>query len=300
MKTSVSSEGALVFWTARRTNRTIVQTAYDKQGAGNLVPKIDFFAALKTTAVQIVDACGLRSGGRLTYGGLAHDRNAVGVEIRRLVKGKTKNELPFLFSMGAVSDGKGGHEIVVLEADAKACPDVVNNKTQVEQAATAVWRDCCEYITANDLTNAIVALLRRQHGVMLRDGGVVWYLTEDKLGPYLNISSDLAPHGPKLHAAVFNPVVNASLVSHVATELDRRCTEVFDRIVTQKVELSQRGAKPRKKGEQTRLEEWIETEATLAHMKQALGRPFANVCKAAEAARKAIGAEGVRMMRNSA
>jgi hypothetical protein len=300
MKTSVSSEGALVFWTSRRTSRAVVQKAYDAEGLGSLVPKIDHYAALTTTAAQIVEACGLRTAGRVKYGGLAHDRNAVGVEIRRLVKGKTKNDLPFLMSLGAVEDGNGGYEIAVLEADAKLCPDVVANQKQVEQAATAVWQDCCDYITANDMTNAIVALVKRQHGVLLRDGGVVWYLTEDKLGPYLNISSALAPYGPKLHAAMFNPVVNTALVNHVASELDRRCTEVFERIVSQKQELQQRGAKARKNGEQSRLEEWIETESTLQHMRSALGRPFANVCKAADAARRAIGAEGVRMMKTSA
>jgi hypothetical protein len=297
MNKQVSSEGSIVFWSSRRTQRSIVCDAFAKVGAENLVPKIDYFAALKSAARQVAEACGLRSNGRLTYSGLAHDRNAVGVEVRRLVKGKEMNDLPFLFSLGVGTDGQS---VIVLRADPNESPEVAAHKAAVEDAATRVWNDCCGYITANDLTNAIVALLRRQHAVLLRDGGVVWHVSSDKLPPYQSIASDLAPHGPKLVACVFDPVVNATLVEHVADELNRRAMEVFERQINHASEMKQRGAKPRRNGQKSRLEEWIETESTVQHMKQVLGKSFTNLCKAAAAAREAIGAEGRQMMRESA
>lgn len=300
MNKQVSSDGAIVFWTSQRTPRQVVLDAFENVGALSAVPRIDYFAALKLAARDIAEACGLRSSGRLTYAGLAHDRDAVGIEVRRLVKGKEMNDLPFLFSLGVTDDGNGNYSVIVLKADPNAASEIVANKPAVEDAATRVWNDCCGYITANDLTNAIVALLRRQHAVLLRDGGVVWYVSSDKLGSYQSIASDLLPHGPRLVACEFSPVVNASLVEHVAAELNKRAMEVFERQVAHASEMQQRGAKPRKNGQKSRLEEWIETEATVRHMQKMLGRPFINLSKAAAAARQAIGAEGRDMMRESA
>lgn len=300
MQKSISSDGSIVFWDSCRISRAIVTKAFGDVGMSSLVPSIDYFAALKNTTAQIVDVVGLRTSGRVHYDSLAHDRNAVGVEVRRKIKGKTKNELPFLFSLGVVETAAGGYEVAVLEADGKECPDIIGNKAEIERTATSVWQACCDYLTANDLTNALTALVRKQCGVMLRDGGVVWYLTKDKLEPYRSISAALAPHGPKLQMGVFDPVVNKDLVDHVCNELEKRGMDVFKRMVEEAEDMRLRGARPRPKGQQSRLEEWIETHNTIEHMKKVFGRTFVGLTKAAQAARRAIGSEGIRMMRESA
>ncbi len=292
----VDSDKVIVFWDSCKVLRSAAESAFGAEGLEGLLPTVDHFAALKATTAHVVDAYGVRAGGKVDYNALSADRNAVGVEVRRLIKGEKKNDLPFLFSLGAVRDlaDESKVSIEVLECDPSLCREVAMAAKNVEIMATQHWLDQCCYITANDLTNALTALVKKCHGFLLRDGGVNWYLPEDMTGPYERIAAALAPLGVKMQALYWNPVVNSGLLQHVCQELDRRSMSVFQGLIDEAADMQQRGTKPRANGQRSRLEELIDAESLIQHNKELLGKSFVKLCKAAQAAKEAIGAEAIR------
>lgn len=293
----ISSDMVVVFWNSRQCPRPVAHAAFDAEGLASLLPPIDFYAAIKDTAQQITDTYGVKSMGKVEFRGLSHDRNAVGVEARRLIKGAKKNTLPFLFSVGAVSsddDDISKVTVEVLDCDPTACPEVAKNKQTIERMATSHFHNQCAFVTANDMTNAITAMIKASRGFLLRDGGILWYLPEDMMGPYERIAAALEPYAVKMQTLRFDPIVNDGLVSHVCEELERRSMAVFQGLIDEALEMQARGAKPRANGQQSRLDLWIETEATIQHNKHLLGKAFVTLSKAAQAAKEAIGAEAVK------
>lgn len=292
----IDSDMVVLFWESHKAPRSAVCPAFEAEGMESLLPVVDHYAALKATIQHTVDTYGIKAGGKVDYNGLSHDRNAVGVEARRLIKGAKRNELPFLFSMGAVRDSVDESRVTieVLECDVNLCPEVARNRVQIEREATQHWLDQCEYITANDLTNAITAMVKKCRGFLLRNGGILWYIPEDMTGPYERIAAALAPHGVNMQALYWNPKVNKSLLAHVCNQLEQRSMAVFQGMIDEAQDMANRNAKPRANGQKTRLDELIETEATIQHNKSLLGKAFVKLCKAAQAAKEAIGAEAIR------
>jgi hypothetical protein len=305
MTTKVSTDGCYWFWTARRVKRDVAVAAFDKHGVAHLVPRVDHMAAIQEAAKRVADACGLHEAGRIRLFPLAGDKDAVAVEVRRLVKGKSRNQLPFLFSLGVVEGGGGRHgdgtySCSVLECDHHECSEVSNNKQDVEAAATQVWDEACTYLTANDLTQALVALAKRQHGVLMRDGGGIYAVTMDKCAPYERIAADLAPHGPQLVLTKWDPEANQHTVDAVCGRAREQLDQTAADLIAEVADLQGRGAKSRSNGQRTRMQRLIEAEQMAEHLKKSFGAAFTQSCKALQQAREAIGAEGVRMMRQTA
>lgn len=301
MNKKVSSEGGVWFWTAARVARSVAVPAFAAESVAHLIPKVDHMATIDYVAKQVVDTVGLHGKGKLKYFPLSGEKDAVAVEVRRMVKGKSRNDLPFMFSIGLTEDSNGGNQsIQVLDCDSNEAQEIVAELQLVEQAATAVWHDACDYLTANDLTQALVALAKRQHGVLLRESGGVYFVTADKCGPYVNIAKVLAPHGPALHMIEFDPVVNAELIMHVCNSVKETLDTTADALIAEAADLRLRQAKPRSNGQRTRLQRLIEAEQLADHMKKSFGVAFTSSCKMLQQAREAIGAEGIRMMQQSA
>jgi hypothetical protein len=97
-----------------------------------------------------------------------------------------------------------------------------------------------------------------------------------------------------MQALYWNPVVNSGLLQHVCLELDRRSMAVFQGLIDEAADMQQRGTKPRANGQRSRLEELIDAESLIQHNKELLGKSFVKLCKAAQAAKEAIGAEAIR------
>jgi hypothetical protein len=289
MAKSLSSEHVIVFWGSKRMPRDAAEKAFDAVGMASLLPPVDHYAALQKSAADIVTAYGVGGGERVKPFGLSGRADAVGVELRRFVRGKTRNDLPFLFSMGVCKQGDGSFAVEILDVDATACPEIHKNRAAIQRQADRYWREACTFLSANDLTNAITGLVKAQHGFLLRDEGVVWYLPEDKLDSYTTVADALGRHGVVMQTVRFNPTVNAALVKHVSDELTRRSMAVFNGQIEEADDMSHRGAKARSNGQQTRLEQWVSTYETLEHNKALLGKGFAHIAKAAAYAKEKIG-----------
>jgi hypothetical protein len=289
MAHTIDGDKAIVFWSSARILRSIAEGAFAAIGKENLVPKPDHFAALKKAVEEVAATHNVYDGGPVKPYGLSGHSGSVAVEARRFVRGTTRNDLPFLFSVGALKQSDGSYRVELLDVDATACPQIAAHKAKVEAQADQYWRQACDYLSANDLTQAITGLVKDSCGFLLRDEGVVWYMPEESLKDYESVADALAPHGVKMLIVRFRPVVNKSLIQHVSDELIKRSLAVFNGQINDMDDLHQRGAKPRSNGQQTRLEEWIAAEETLQRNKGLLGKAFAHVAKAARLAREKIG-----------
>ena len=294
MAKQLASDHLIVFWGSKRVPRPVSEKAFDSVGLGNLLPKVDHYGALHRAASSIVATHGHSEWGKVKFMGLAGKADAVGCEVREFIPGATRNELPFLFSLGVLRQADESYAVEVLDVDPKRCPQIVKNKRRIERDADQYWRNECGFISANDLTNAITGLVRASHGFLLRDEGVVWYMPTDEVSNYEKVAEALAEHGVVMQTVRFNPIVNDDLVKHVCGELERRSMAVFSGMIEQADDMKQRGAKPRSNGQQTRLEQWIATEETMQKNKSLLGKAFARVAKAAMVAREKIGAEALK------
>jgi hypothetical protein len=289
MAQTIDGDKAIVFWSSARIRRATAEKAFAAVQKEDLVPKADYFTALKSAVIDTCSTYNVQDDGPVKPYGLSGHGNGVGVEARRFMRGTTRNDLPFLFSAGAMRQSDGTYRVELLEVDDAACPQIARNKRKAEAQIDAAWRSQCDYLAANDLTQAITGLVKANHGFLLRDEGVVWYMPEDSLSEYETVGNLLAEHGVKMLAVRFRPVVNKSLIKHVSDELIRRSLAVFNGHIEDMEELQQRGAKPRSNGQQTRLEEWIAAEECMQANKGLLGKAFSHVAKAARLAREKIG-----------
>lgn len=289
MAKQLGSEHAIIFWGSKRIPRDAAESAFDKVGMANLLPPVDHYAALHKAASDIVDAYNVGGGEGVKKHGLSGKADAVGVEVRRFVRGKTRNDLPFLFSLGVCKQANGSFAVEILDVDSAACAEVHKNRAAIQRQADRYWREACSFVSANDLTNAITGLVKASHGFLLRDEGVVWYLPEDNMTAYLTVADSLAEHGVVMQTVRFNPTVNSALIKHVSDELTRRSMAVFQGQIAEADDMQHRGAKARSNGQQTRLEQWIAAHETLEHNKALLGKGFAQIAKAAAYAKEKIG-----------
>lgn len=294
MAKSLSSDHLIVFWGSKRVPRDAAEAAFDAVGMANLLPPVDHYGALHTAAADIVIGHGVAAGERVKFMGLSGHANAVGVEVRKFIKGATRNDLPFLFSMGVMRQSDDHFAVEILDCDKDECPEVHKNRKAIEMQADRHWRDACGFVSANALTGAITGLVKASHGFLLRDEGVVWYMPTDMIEAYDTVAAKLQEHGVVMQTVRFNPTVNDELVKHVCSELERRSLAVFNGQIEEAEQMRQRGAKARSNGTQTRLEQWIAAEETMQHNKSLLGKAFARVAKAAQAAREKIGAEALK------
>lgn len=291
MAKQISSDHLIVFWGSARIKRDVAEQAFASVGMENLLPAVDHYAALHKAAADIVTAHNVGGGERVKLHGLSGHAGSVGVEVRQFVRGKTRNEMPFLFSMGVCRQPDQSFAVEVLDAE---CQEVVKNSTKIERQADAYWREACTYISANDLTNAITGLVKASCGFLLRDEGVVWYMPEDRIGAYETVANALGQHGVVMQTVRFSPTVNATLLRHVSDELTKRSMAVFQGQIEEADDMQQRGARPRSNGQQTRLEQWIAAHETLEANKALLGKGFAQIAKAAAYAKEKIGTEALK------
>lgn len=289
MAQTIDGDKAIVFWSAARIKRTVAEAAFDAVGKATLVPKADHFTALKSAVMDICTTFSVQDDGPVKPYGLSGHSNGVGVEARRFVRGQTRNDLPFLFSAGAMRQDDGTYRVEMLDVDATACPQIARQRKKAEAMIDSHWRAQCEYLSANDLTQAITGLVKANHGFLLRDEGVVWFLPETSLSEYERVGQLLGNSGVKMLAVRFRPVVNKALIQHVSDELVRRSLAVFNGQIEEIEDMQQRGARPRSNGQQTRMEEWIAAEECLQANKGLLGKAFSHVAKAARVAREKIG-----------
>lgn len=287
----VNSEGAILFWKAAAMERRYLQEAFDKIGAGHMVPKVDQMFSLKESAKTVSHAMGLDEDFKVTLTPLQAQRDAIAIEARQFKKGLRRNDMPFLFSLGVTKAGN----IKMLDVDAVNCPVAAANQADFVAAAQAEYEAATANVDANKVTTAVVALIKKMRGVLLRDGGGVYFVTKEHLAPYEQIGTLLANHGPVLSHVVFQPEMNMGLVQQVSEFFEERLTAHCAEMQAEVKGLYAAGAAPRKNGQARRIHELMEAEKQLKTMAGFFGKPFSKCKSAIQQTRAAIGAEGIKM-----
>lgn len=291
MKNANEGDMVVVFWESARVRRQCAVDAFDQAGMAGLIPTVDYADAIRRAAVSAAETyCDPEEPAKYKVYSLPGRSNRVGCEVRRFLKGEKRNDLPFLFSLGAIKQDNGVHRIEMLDCE---CPNALKYRDKILDTANREWDENCGYVGASDLTQALNKLVRACHGVLLKDTGGVWHLPIDKAKEYLQIGASLAYCGVKLHSIQFNPKVNSELVTHVVDSLIERSTAAFTGIIDHYDELDSRGAKQRSNGRQSRMEEWVEWKATIDHNRQLLGKAFVALSKAGQKAYERIGEEAM-------
>jgi hypothetical protein len=287
----VSSEGAILFWKATAMQRRFLQAAFDSIGQGHMVPKVDQMHCIREAARTVAQALGLTDDCKVDIRPLQSDRDAIGVEVRQFKKGLKKNLHPFLFSLGVTKAGG----VKVLEVDPDVDALLCGDQDALRDAAQAEFTGALSMVDANKVTMAVVQLIKKMKGVLLRDGGGVYFVTRDNLDPYVQVGGMLSKYGPKLSRVVFSPEMNLDLVKEVCEFFEERLTGHCEEMQAEVKSLYAAGAAPRKNGQSRRVKELMESEQQLKTMAAFFGRPFSKCKSAIASTRAAIGAEGIKM-----
>jgi hypothetical protein len=295
MNKIVNMNGAILFWTSRKITRTDAKSAFKKQGFESFVPKLDPYEALKGTAKELVEACGLKGKGiSIEYPSL--DRKSCGLEVIASTKGDKRNQHQFLFSIGALSTGGVG----LLDVDSTACPIIAANYSQVEAAANGLWTEQVKFLPAKDLTDALVSLVKHSKGVLLKESGGVYFVADEYLHWYRGIGTDLAPLGPSLSSATFGVTSNKALFKQV---IDAVIEEVKIEVAAMQQEIADLHSNQknqRANGEKRRMEQLCELEAKWAYYAKYAGDngiQMPNLQPAIDACRQAIAAAALQKFR---
>jgi len=298
MNKIVNMNGAILFWTSRKITRDAAKTAFKKQGFEQFVPKLDPYEALKATARQIVDECGLKVAGvAMDYPSL--DRKSCGLEVIAQHKGDKRNQHQFLFSIGATKTGG----VSILDVDPATCPFVASELAQVEAAANGIWSEQVKFLPAKDLTDALVTLVKHSKGVLLKESGGVYFVADEYLHWYRGIGTDLAPLGPSLSSATFGVTSNKALFKQV---IDAVVEEIKVEVAAMQQEIADLFANKKNQrvnGEKRRMEQLCELESKWAYYAKYAGDngiQMPNLQPAIDACRQAIAAAALKKFKKGA
>lgn len=291
MNKRISVDGSVVFWSSKRCQRSAVVDSFNKIGLPSVVPSIDHFDSLKETAKTLCETCGLvERGVPMRYESLGSD--LCGLEVRRKRHGKVRNDYEFLFSIGLVGSADDP-EVDILESEA-AANEVHTARKETVEAANALYAQNISMIPAKDLTEALVALVKRSNGINLKETGGVYYIPAEHLDPYVSVSGDLQPHGPNLVTAVMDVSNNPELFRQVNDSVNDWADKVISDMHASLADLQQRGGKTRRNGQSTRLNDLAEIEKVARFYQQHLKVSFKKVLGAVEAARAMLGAKALK------
>ena len=291
----ITSDHMLLLWSCKRMSRKAATEAFEEVGMAALIPKVDHHAALLRAAKDVCSPAGIRC--KLKFFSLPGGSDTVGCEVREFQPGATRNELPFLFSLGAVCQSDNSYKVEVLESAYNSVPSVAHMRfadwQKLATLANDIWQDACREIETNDLTQAITGLVKLCHGFLAKDEGHLWAMPLANSDKYLSVAKALRRFGTCMHTIVFDPVLNAGFMQEMCEQLDKRSMDVLSGLSIQADAMSASGAVSRANGRQTRLDAWALTVATLEANKQLLGKSFARLAKAAREAKIKLGEAGI-------
>jgi hypothetical protein len=291
MMKKLSSSMCITFWTAKRMLREHAVAAFKAVRMDKLIPEVSGYSALKRVAIQLAqDEVG--GEGRFKTFPLSNHGHKMACEVRRYVKGSTRNEMPFLFSIG-ITLRTGITELIVVDFDKSECPGLHRNKKALTRAENE-WIAECDYIEANDLTHAITDLVKESNGLLMRDEGVVWYMPIKSSTAYATVAGRLNKHGANLQMVEFQPDINEALVKNIHDRMKSTLADTGKDIIDQVAELEGNGGKQRANGRLAKLEQLVIAESTLESHADFLGKSYRTIKRSIKKAKAVIDAESLK------
>lgn len=320
---SMNQEQSLVFFQSQKISTADAQSAFWFVGEHECVPVASPQDAVRRTAQELVRTLSLKTYSPVKFFSLSGDASGkVGIEVRQFVKGASRNDLPFMFSLGVVEEEDIQNGVVVSTKRSVVLRDVditnenmrpifedrcaysdgiktdysgksVKDRKQLfVDDANKLFDGECNYITANQLTHCIQHLIRKHKGFRVVSEGGNWYMPSAGMNDYRIVASKLAKSGVKLHEINFDPVVNDGLMQHVATSLEEQTEQLVADIKQHYAELQANGKSSRANGRETTLRKLVEANDRLEANKALVkDRIFKSLTKSLKAVEQAIGEE---------
>jgi len=325
----MNQEQSLVFFSSCRVSTADAQSAFWFVGEQDCVPIASPQDSIRRTATELVRLLSLKTYSPVKIFSLSGDASGkVGIECRQFVKGASRNDLPFMFSLGVTeeqivdADKNLVHtkrSVVLRDVDITnenmrpifedrtayssgiktdySGKSIDDRKQLFVEKANKVFNSENNYITANQLTHCIQHLIRKHKGFRVVNEGGNWYMPADGMNDYRIIASKLGKVGAKLHEINFDPVVNDGLMRHVADSLEKQTEQLVDDIKTHYADLQSNGKSSRANGRETTLRKLVEANDRLEANKALVkDRIFKSLTKSLKAVESAISEEAFEVL----
>lgn len=271
--------GAVVCWDSKRSPRPGVEAAFDAVGFRHLVPAVNKLAAINDAAKAVAAEAGLAGPANPTVKYFTLDRSTIGVGVYHEVRGVEQNDYRFLFSCGVHEDT--GRAIIVREQLPlpAACHDRCRD----------VYREATGFLPASDVTRALNGLIRKSHGVGIRDNGSVYFVPGEFLPTYHKLADAIEPAGPVLHTWQVDLQSNPRLIETVS---DAMVEEVLKRMEQRTADwkaLMDSEGKPQKRGLESRFRELCDDASQVEYYESFFGRQYDRLRAALESQQAMIG-----------
>ena len=291
MNKKIMQDGTLVLWTSTRCDRSVVHQAFADVEMEHCIPPVDFYDAAKETAKAVVQECDLHEpNSTIKYEALGGGKCSL--EVVRKIKGVKKNQWPHLFSI-SLFQREPHNELRIVSVD-PAAGVVFERKDEMEQIINDVFREALDTMSAKDLTESLVRLVKACKGVSLKHNGGTYFMPKGAATAYEKIAATLAPHGPNLVSATMDFNINPALVKQVMMSVNNQITQTLDKLRDKHAAVVSRGGKVRSNGMKTRSDEIAACLSMLRAYRNYLGVPFKKSRKAIEDATVELGLEAMR------
>lgn len=297
---------AMLYWDTVDVPRDKAQAAFDKQGYGEMLPPVNHQEAVKKATESVLDMYSgiVKKGGKRLLPLTTNGGNCYGYEVRELIKGVKKNQLPFLFSVGvyekngnpddsyaAIRDiaPAGSHSMGLdrLHGDLDKANECIDMRYQKELSVC----------TARDLTRGITRVVKANAGFMCRKGGVVWTMPKRNLTSYQGIAKDLDEHGATLTGGVFPSAMseNNAMIDTIAGQVKDYVSDIYGNLIADAKMRESEGIKSRSNGDASRLEKLQEADTLLTEWREAFGEMVEELDAAALKAREHLGIAAIEL-----
>lgn len=289
---SIASDSVIAVWSSTRIARPAVVDSYTKIGKPELVPPHDKFDALTEACRAVSKECQLHvNGTSLKFEALAGGR--CNLEVVRKVKGVRNNDWSFLFSAGVKQDKDGQFFVELLKSSEDSL--AVHEDHDIANAAlTDAFHQAMATVSAKDLTESLVRLVRNCHGIPLKSGGGAYFFPSELSADYLSLQADFHPHGPNLVLLQQDLSMNPQLCQHMSESLVEDVTEGLERLRQEHGDLMSRGGKVRSNGQKRRFDQLADYLSKIKAYRKMLSIPFKELKAAIEETRHELGLEAFR------
>lgn len=304
LTTGIKSNHFLCFWDSAECCRPSVERSFDGIGQSSMVPAFDNFFALENTARDIATILGnLEGSSYFGNDGPIHtssigSKDFVGVSCAQKLKGKTRNDYPFIFSLKY--DGVYGVQILDQcgEFQAKAESWEKRCSRPLMVSANELFAAQKIVLPTKDLTAAIVAYIFQKKGVMLKSSGALYFLDESCRQEFEHLATSIERSNPEVifTTATSDLAVDKRLGTRVCDALSAEIVLETGRMQAELDEFASSDKKMRVNGVTTRLGECSAWLDKISHYESIFGTTLDQLREAVEKARATVGVHGLKAL----
>lgn len=249
---TIVANGAFAFWTAKKTKRSAVATAFAAaQEDVSHIPAVNHYDALVRCGTILAEKAALKERScPVKWDSLS--RSGVGVEFWKLYKGEGGNTRVPLFSLGVDATNKA---FVIQHSSGVSTIAKLFANPQMNAIVNALYQQELEYMNARDVTEAIRGVVMRQRGVSVKETGGVYFVPDCGLTKMDRLFTNMNLCGNRCTLLVQDLSQNEELRRQVIEAAQEDMEETLNKMMSQMEQLIDDDKKPRGNGQRTRMAE---------------------------------------------